>query len=132
MAVDVAHVADAGAGLGQQVVVDLEAQCAHAVEVVPHHQVVYLVDGSRGRVLDRQHAIAARAIDDRCEDLLPRLVIGDVGAAEEPVGRGLGVGTFDALAGDLGRGWEEVGRGLARRANLADQPVVRLQAPGLA
>ena len=48
VAVDLAHVGELGAGLDEQVVVDLEAQRAHDVEVELGEQVVDGVDRAGG------------------------------------------------------------------------------------
>lgn len=62
VAVGLAYVRELGAGLDEQVVVDLEAQRAHDVEVELGEQVVDSVDRAGGGVLDGQHAKLAEAV----------------------------------------------------------------------
>ena len=62
MAVDLAHVLQLGSGLDEQVVVDLETQRAHDMEVELGEQVVDSVDRAGGGVLDGQHAKLAEAV----------------------------------------------------------------------
>ena len=62
VAVDLAHVGELGAGLDEQVVVDLEAKRAHDVEVELGEQVVDGVDRAGGGVFDGQYAKFAEAV----------------------------------------------------------------------
>ena len=48
MAVDLAHVGELGAGLDEQVVIDLEAQRTHDMEVELCEKIVDGVDRARG------------------------------------------------------------------------------------
>lgn len=103
VAVDLAHVGELGAGLDEQVVVDLEAQRAHDVEVELGEQVVDRVDRARRGVLDGQHAKLAEAVAHGAHDALEGLEERDVGHVEELARGDLAVGAFHALAGNAGR-----------------------------
>ena len=107
MAVNLAHVGELGAGLDEQVVVDLEAQRAHDMEVELCEQVVDGVYRAGGGVLDGQHAKLAEAIAHGAHDALEGLEERDIGHVEELARGDLAVGALNALAGDgcrLGEG----------------------------
>ena len=103
MAVDLAHVGELGAGFDEQVVVDLEAQRAHDMEVELGEQVVDSIDRASGGVLDGQHAKLAKAVAYGAHDALEGLEKRDVGHVEELARGDLAVSALDALAGDGGR-----------------------------
>ena len=103
MAVDLAYVCELGAGLDEQVVIDLEAQRTHDVEVELGKQVVDGVDRAGGGVLDGQHAKLAEAVAHGAHDALEGLKERDVGHVEELARGDLAIGTFHALAGNGGR-----------------------------
>ena len=102
VAVDLAHVLQLDAGFDQQVVVDLEAQRAHDVEVELGEQVVDGVDRASGGVFDGQHAKLAEAVAHGAHDALESFEESDIGHIEELACGNLAVGSFDALAGDRG------------------------------
>ena len=103
VAVDLAYVRELGAGLDEQVVIDLEAQRAHDMEVELCEQVVDGVNRAGGGVLDGQHAKLAEAVAHGAHDALEGLEERDVGHVKELARGDLAVGAFDALAGNGGR-----------------------------
>ena len=102
VAVDLAHVGELGAGFDEQVVVDLESQRAHDVEVELGEQVVDGVDRASGGVLDGQHAKLAKAVAYGAHDALEGLEERDIGHGKELARGDLAVGALNALAGDAG------------------------------
>ena len=118
MAVDLAHVCELGAGLDEQVMIDLEAQRAHDVEVELGEQVVDGVDRAGGGVFDGQHAKLAKAVAHGTHDALEGLEERDIGYVEELARGDLAVGAFDALAGDAGRLGEKRVKGCSRGVGL--------------
>ena len=118
MAVDLAYVRELGAGLDEQVVVDLKAQRTHDVEVELGEQVVDGVDRAGGGVFDGQHAKLAEAVAHGAHDALEGLEERDVGYVEELARGYLAVGAFHALAGDGGRLGEGRVKGCGRGVGL--------------
>ena len=103
VAVDLAYVRELGAGLDEQVVVDLEAKRAHDVEVELGEQVVDGVDRAGGGVLDGQHAKLAEPVAYGAHDALEGLEERNIRHVEELARGYLTIGTFHALAGNGGR-----------------------------
>ncbi len=103
VAVDLAYVRELGAGLDEQVVVDLEAQRAHDMEVELGEQVVDGVDRAGSGVLDGQHAKLAEPVAHGAHNAFEGLEKRNVGHIEELARGDLAIGTFHALAGDGGR-----------------------------
>ena len=118
MAVDLVHVLELGAGLDEQVVVDLEAQRAHDMEVELGEQVVDSVDRAGGGVLDGQHAKLAEAVAHGAHNAFEGLEKRDVGHVEELARGDLTVGALNALAGDGGRLREGRVEGCSRSVGL--------------
>ena len=118
VAVDLAHVGELGAGLDEQVVIDLEAQRTHDIEVELGEQVVDGVDRAGGGVLDGQHAKLAEAVAHSAHNAFEGLEKRDVGHGEELARGDLAVGAFDALAGDGGRLGEGCVEGNCRGVSL--------------
>ena len=118
VAVDLAYVRELGAGLDEQVVVDLEAKRAHDVEVELGEQVVDGVDRAGGGVLDGQHAKLAEAVAHSAHNALEGLEKRDVGHVEELARGDLAVGALNALAGDGGRLGEGCVKGCGRGAGF--------------
>ena len=116
MAVDLAHVGELGAGFDEQVVIDLEAQRTHDMEVELGEQVIDGVDRAGSGVFDGQHAKLAKAVAHGAHNALKGLKERDVGHVEELARGDLAVGAFHALAGNacrLGEGRiEGYGRGM--------------------
>ena len=102
VAVDLAYVLEFGAGFDEQVVVDLEAQRAHDVEVELREQVVDRVDRARGGIFDGQYAKLAEAVSHGAHDTFEGLEERDIGHVEELARGDLAVGALNALAGDAG------------------------------
>ena len=118
VAIDLAHVLELGAGFDEQVVVDLEAQRAHDVEIELGEQVVDGVDRASGGVFDGQHAKLAKAVAHGAHDALEGLKEGDIGHVEELARGDLAVGAFDPLAGDSCRLGEGCVKGYSRGVGL--------------
>lgn len=102
VAIDLTNILQLGAGLDEQVVVDLEAQRPHNVEVELREQVVDRVDRARGGVFDGQYAKLAEAVAHSAHDTFKGLEERDIGHGEELARGDLAVGTLNALAGDAG------------------------------
>ena len=118
MAVDLAHVGELGAGLDEQVVVDLEAKRAHDVEVELGEQVVDGVDRAGGGVFDGQYAKFAEAVAYSAHDTFEGLEERDIGHVEELTRGDLTVSTLNALASDGGSLREGRVGGCSRRVGL--------------
>ncbi len=103
VAIDLVHVGELGAGFDEQIVVDLETQRAHDMEIELGEQVVDGVNRAGGGVLDGQHAKLAEAVAHGAHDALEGLEERDVGHVKELACGDLAVGAFDALAGNGGR-----------------------------
>ena len=118
MAVDLVHVLELGAGLDEQVVVDLEAQRAHDMEVELGEQVVDSVDRAGGGVLDGQYAKLAEAVAYSAHDTFEGVEERDIGHVEELARGDLTVSALNALAGDGGRLGEGRVGGCSRGVDL--------------
>ncbi len=118
VAVDLAHVGELGAGFDEQVVVDLEAQRAHDMEVELCEQVVDGVDRAGGGVFDGQHAKLAKAVAHGAHNALEGLEERNIGHVEELARGYLTIGTFHALAGNSGRMREGCVGGCSRGVGL--------------
>ena len=103
VAVDLAYVRELGTGFDEQVVIDLEAQRAHDMEVELCEQVVDGVDRAGGGILDGQHAKLAEAVAHSAHNAFEGLEKRDVGHVEEFARGDLAIGAFHALAGNGGR-----------------------------
>ena len=102
VAVDLAYVRELGAGLDEQVVVDLEAKRAHDVKIELGEQVVDGVDRAGGGVLDGQHAKLAEAVAHSAHDALEGLKERNIRHVEELARGDLTVSALNALASDGG------------------------------
>ena len=102
VAVDVADAFELGARESEQVVVDLDPHAAYDRELMTHHEVIHLIDGTGRRVLDGKYAIFAKALVNGAEDPFKLIKIADGRVFEEPVCGMLGIGALDALTGDEG------------------------------
>ena len=118
VAIDLTNILQLGAGLDEQVVVDLEAQRAHNVEVELREQIVDRVDRTRGGVFDGQYAKFAEAVAHRAHDTFEGLEERDIGHVEELARGDLAVGALNALAGDGGRLGEGRVKGCGRGMGL--------------
>ena len=127
VAIDLTNILQLGAGLDEQVVVDLEAKRAHDVEVELREQVVDRVDRARGGVFDGQYAKFAEAVAHRAHDTFKGLEERDIGHVEELACGDLTVGALYALAGDAGSLGEGRVEGLGRGVCLLrDRDVLEL------
>lgn len=102
VAVDLMHALEPGARFDEQVVIDLEAQRAHDVEVELREQVVDRVNRAGSGVFDGQYAKLAEAVSHGAHDAFEGLEERDIGHVEELARGDLAVGALYALACDAG------------------------------
>ena len=99
MGINLADILKLGAGLHQQVVVDLHPHRAYDTEIMLAHQVIDRIDRAGGAVFHRDDAIAAEPLFDGGEDRVKAGKIKGAGAQEELFAGDAGIGTLHALAG---------------------------------
>ena len=121
MGVDLLDVLPPGAGLDQQVVVDLQPDAADDAEIVLHHQVVNGVDAAGGAVFQGQHAVAAEALFNGGEHCLKGGEEHGPGQLEQLVAGQLRVSSRHALAGHRHIGGEQLGGVVNGGADLPGQ-----------
>jgi len=130
--VDLADVFDLRAGIGEEIVVDLDAHRAHDAEVVTHHEVIDRVHAARGAVFKRQHAVAAKALFDGGKHRLEGREKEGVRALKELFAGLLGVCALHALTGNGGFLREKMRRLFDRLGDLRGQVAPRAEQTALA
>ena len=77
--VDLLDIGEVGAGINQKIVVDFQPEGADDGEVMLDHQVVHLVHGTGGGILDGQNAVLAQPLIDGTEHGLKGLEVHNKG-----------------------------------------------------